>query len=89
MSSTRRPGVRVQCGVARFKARRRIEEVLDKHGLNHVGLAKRLGVSQQAVSATIGGTRHSPVVLDGLRNLGVPERYLYDPRLVKPEQLVA
>ena len=43
-------------------------------------LAKALGCSGQAVSATILGKKHSPTVLDALRGLGVPEWYLYDPR---------
>jgi hypothetical protein len=34
------------------------------------------------VSALIRGDGHSPVVLDGLRGIGISEKYLYDPRQI-------
>ena len=34
------------------------------------------------VLKVINGNGHSPRVLDALREIGVPEKYLFDPRLV-------
>lgn len=74
-------GVRLDCGAARFKVRRRIQEHLDRLGLTQTDLARELGVSQQLVSGTISGGKNSPLVLARLRQLGVPEKYLHDPNL--------
>lgn len=79
MKAKRMPGVRLKCGLARFKVRRRIQECLDGHGISQADLARELGVCHQLVSGTINGNKHSPLVLDRLRELGVPERYLFDP----------
>ena len=43
-------------------------------------LAKALGCDESLVSNTINGRKHSPKVLNALREIGVPEWYLYDPR---------
>ena len=37
-------------------------------------------LQKQAVYATVNGLNHSARVLDALRDLGVPERLLFDPR---------
>jgi len=55
-------------------------EMKKRAGHDGRSLAKVLGCSGQIVSATILGKKHSPTVLDGLKGLGVPEWYLYDPR---------
>ncbi|EEB33471.1 hypothetical protein DESPIG_01630 [Desulfovibrio piger ATCC 29098] len=43
-------------------------------------LGRRIGVTAEAVSATVLGKRHSPRVLEALRREGVPEECLFDPR---------
>ena len=70
---------RAECGFNRFHARYRIREVLDSRNLTMADVARRLGVSSETVSATVRGRIHSKKVLDELRSLGVPERYLFDP----------
>lgn len=70
-------------GLARAQAKRNIQRLLDGMGKNFVDVATKAGVSPQTVSATMNGFRHSPKVLDALRALGVPEKYLYDPRREK------
>lgn len=73
---------RRECGVARHKMRFRIREHLDRKGLSLAEVARRVGVTAEAVGRTVHGYNHSPKVLNALRELGVPEKYLYDPRRV-------
>ncbi|MDR1659553.1 MAG: XRE family transcriptional regulator [Desulfovibrio sp.] len=49
-------------------------------GYNNRWIADALKCSEPLVSMTIHGKRHSPRVLDFLRGIGVPEKYLFDPR---------
>lgn len=49
-------------------------------GYNGSRLARELGCSNGLVSEVLSGRKHSPLVLDGLRRIGVPEEYLHDPR---------
>lgn len=85
------PGVRLQCGAARFRVRRRIQEHLDHLGLDQADVARLAGVNKSLVTATISGSKHSPKVLEALRKLEVPEKYLHDPVLkaAEVEELVA
>lgn len=69
-----------ECGSKRRKKSLRIYEVLREKGLNGKELAKNINVSQQLVSQTITGISHNKKVLDALREIGVPEEYLFDPR---------
>ena len=62
----------------------RIYEALRRNGRSAAVIAYELGISRAAVSATILGKRHSPRILDALRDAGVPEKYLFDPRRVSP-----
>lgn len=73
-----------QCGEARFERRWNIRSCLLSAGLSMSGLARRIGVSPQAVADTVKGRNHSERVLDALRLAGVPERYLFDPRRTVP-----
>ena len=73
---------RKDCGDNRYAARYLIRAVLDDQGLSMQDVARRIGVSGEAVTATIRGRIHSPRVLDELRALGVPEQYLFDPRIL-------
>jgi len=71
---------RAECGRRRYQCRYQIRAVLDDRELSMAELGRRIGVSAEAVSATVRGKRHSPKVLDALRGKGVPEKYLFDPR---------
>lgn len=67
-------------GRARADSKRDIQRVLDVKGKNFSDVADAAGVTCQTVSATLNGFRHSPKVLEALRELGVPEELLFDPR---------
>ena len=67
-------------GIHRARNKRKIQECLDGVGLNQAMIAARAGVSEPAVSCVISGKRHSPAVLNALREAGVPEKLLCDPR---------
>lgn len=83
--SVKMQGVRsLQLGLERAKKRRRIQECLDARGMNFMQLAKHLGLTPTAVYRTVGGEIHSPRVLQALRDLGVPEEYLFDPKTYTP-----
>lgn len=69
-----------ECSLKRSEMSFRIYEILRKNGLNGKELAKSINVSQQLVSQTITGVSHNKKVLDALREIGVPEDYLFDPR---------
>lgn len=70
---------RVECGVARNRVRRRIQERLDARGFNMASFGRHIGVARQTVYATIVGEKHSRKVLYALKDLGVPERLLFIP----------
>lgn len=79
--SSKMQGVQsLRLGLERAKKRRRIQEVLDAQGMNFMGLARYAHVSHTAVYKTVSGQIHSPRVLQALRELGVPECYLFDPK---------
>lgn len=80
MSSTMQGVQNLQLGIERAKKRRRIQECLDARGMNFMRLAKHLGLTPTAVYRTVGGEIHSPRVLQALRDFGVPEQYLFDPK---------
>lgn len=72
--------LRAACGQKRCRAVFRIHEALARRGLKSADLARSLGISTSAFSQTLTGKQHSARVLDALREAGVPEKYLYDPR---------
>lgn len=78
---------RAACGQKRCRAVFRIHEALAERGLKSVDLARALGISTSAMSQTLTGKQHSARVLDALRDAGVPEKYLYDPRRVTVEEV--
>ena len=71
---------RAACGERRCFFSWRIHEALSRRGTSSAGLARELGVSTSAMSQTITGKNHSSRILDALRDMGVPEEYLFDPR---------
>lgn len=79
----------LECGLARNRVRRRIQEHLDRVGKSMADVARELGVSRQLVASTVSGEKHNARVLSKLRELGVPERYLFDPRSPEAEQVRA
>lgn len=78
--------LRAACGERRCFYSFRIHEALARAGISATGLARELGVSQQAVSSVLTGKSHSPRILDMLRQLGVPEKFLFDPRREKEKR---
>lgn len=72
-----------RCGTERARMRWRIREELDRRGLCFKSLAAQIGVCHQAVAKTVSGMIHSERVLEALREIGVPEKYLFDPRRVE------
>ncbi|MGE4264259.1 MAG: XRE family transcriptional regulator [Desulfovibrio sp.] len=80
---------RLECGLARNRVRRRIQEHLDRAGRSMADVGRELGVTRQLVAATVAGANHNARVLSKLRELGVPERYLFDPRCPESEQVRA
>ena len=58
----------------------RIHEALRRNGRTATIIAHKLNISLSAVSATILGKNHSPRILNALRDAGVPDKYLFDPR---------
>ena len=72
--------VRAKIGERRCFYSMRIHEALRRNGRTATVIAYELKVSLSAVSATILGKNHSARILDALRDAGVPEKYLFDPR---------
>lgn len=71
---------RAELGSKRCFYSMRIHEALRRNGRSAAVVAYEIGVSREAVSATILGKNHSERVLNALRSAGVPEKYLFDPR---------
>lgn len=67
-------------GYQRFLCRYAIRAALLERGMTMSEFARRIGVSYETVSATVMGKKHSPQVLDSLKQVGVPESYIFDPR---------
>lgn len=74
-------------GQKRARAVYRIHEALARRGLKSCELARMLGISTAAMSQTLTGKNHSRRVLDALREAGVPEKYLFDPRRQAVEEV--
>lgn len=71
---------RRQLGAARAAISHIVRAEMMRRGYNGSSLTKELGCSNALISQVLTGQKHSPLVLDGLRRIGVPEEYLYDPR---------
>ena len=74
------PEFRRRLGANRAEVSHIILHEMRVRGYSGASLARALGCSNANVSRTINGGGHSPLVLDALRELGVPEHYLFDPR---------
>jgi hypothetical protein len=76
----------MELGARRNQYKRRIQEALDNNNIpSYVELGRKLGVTSVAVSRTINGELHCSKVLDWLREHGVPEYQLCDPRTVRDD----
>ena len=64
--------IHAAAGPGRHRKPYRIREYLDTKGMNMADIARALGVSIQAVSATVRGSRNHRKVLAALRDLGCP-----------------
>lgn len=75
------PAQKAELGAKRCYYRKRLEDYMYRAGYRSCkALADKIGLTSEAVRLTLAGQRHSPVVLDALRDLGAPEKYLFDPR---------
>ena len=78
---------RMWCGSQRCFYSMRIYETLKRNGMSATTIAHDLGISRQAVSRVISGGGHSERVLNALRSIGVPEKYIFDPRRVSIKKI--
>ena len=78
--ATNDTSIRAKIGDQRCFYSLRIHEALRRNGRTATVIAYELKVSLSAVSATILGKNHSARILDALRDAGVPDKYLFDPR---------
>lgn len=76
-------------GQKRARNKRLIQRYLDDAELTGPKIAKLAGVTRQSVSATLNGYIHSEAVLKVLREAGVPEDLLCDPRKAQTPEPVA
>ena len=75
------PEIRRELGTKRSKVTHLIRYEMRMRGYSDSSFARELvGLSHQSVRKTLIGENHSPRVLDALREIGVPEKYLFDPR---------
>lgn len=74
------PEQRRKLGAQRAEVRHLIAYEMRLRGHTGRSLGRALRCSDVLVSKTIAGNIHSPRVLDALREMGVPEKLLFDPR---------
>jgi hypothetical protein len=79
---------RRELGAARAAIRNVIGAEMVLRGYNGRRLAREIGCSAALVYYVLKGRKHSPLVLEGLRRIGVPEKYLYDPRRAREMETV-
>jgi hypothetical protein len=74
------PEFRRALGARRDEVGHLIRHEMRMRGYTSKSLAQKIGCTGACVSRTISGGLHSAIVLDALREIGVPEEYLHDPR---------
>ena len=74
------PEIRRTLGFQRASVSHLIVHQMRMSGYTRKALAAELGISSQAVSKTINGFTHSPRIINKLREIGVTEELLFDPR---------
>lgn len=80
MKRSERKSYFAECGRKRRQNKLQIRAALLHNGHTEVSVAQQLGVTSQMVCMVIGGVVHSEKILKALREAGVPESYLHDPR---------
>jgi hypothetical protein len=83
------PEIRRNLGYQRASVSHLIVHQMRIHGYTRKALAAELGISSQAVSKTINGFTHSERVICKLREIGVNEELLFDPRTSKTDAMTA
>lgn len=78
---------RRQLGIKRSNVAYIIRYEMSIRGWTGESLGKMLGCSRKNISNLLRGIHHSPKVLDALREIGVPEELLFDPRRVPQSKL--
>jgi len=73
--------IRKQSGVLRAKVTHLITYELRIRGWTQARLAADLGITAGAISRVVNGAGHSSQILDKLREIGISENLLHDPRL--------
>lgn len=81
MKRSERKELFAECGRKRKQQRLQIRAALLHNGHTEASMARQLGVTSQMVCMVIGGVVHSAIILKALREAGVPEAYLHDPRM--------
>lgn len=76
------PEVRRILGAQRAEVRHLIAYEMRRKGFTSSALADAIGISANSVSRVMAGAMHSPRILNAMREIGVPEEYLFDPRRV-------
>lgn len=76
------PEIRRRLGAKRSQVAHLLHYEMGMRGHTDSSLGRKLGCTPQNVRKTRIGENHSTLVLDALRELGVPEKYLFDPRQV-------
>lgn len=81
MTRTEQKQFFAKCGTERKRNRMKIRAALLHNEKTERTIANQLGITPQAVCRVIAGLAHTPAILDALRQAGVPEKYIHDPRL--------
>ena len=72
--------IRKQYGMSRAKVTHLITHELRVRGWTQGRIAAELGISTSAISRVVNGAGHSAQILSKLREIGIPENLLHDPR---------
>lgn len=74
------PELRKVLGKKRYNVSYRIKHEMRVRGYSGRSLSREIGCSDVLISRTVNGDAHNPTVLDALRDIGIPEELLFDPR---------
>ena len=81
------PEQKLILGARRAATKHLLVHEMRLRGHTSTSLARALGVTHQSIYKTVSGLMHSPRVLDALRELGVPQELLHDPRYAAPPKI--
>jgi hypothetical protein len=77
------PAMRKMLSTKRAKVSHLILHEMGLRGYTCESLGRKIGCSGANIHRAIHGVHHSITVLTALRDIGVPEKYLYDPHAVQ------